>query len=607
MTGQKRLPPIFGLGLTAVLVFLVLPNPLRVPQNNPAAQAEYAPVPGEQDDATNANFGETGQATSGGIGAGGLGQGGPLDPPPDPGDLDPPPPRQKTCYGEYPKLTQTPDPLSPPCVAYFDGDNGGTTYQGVTKDTITVVLYNDLSVKGDMTTPWNISQEDPSHEASVNGQQTYLVRTIKAMYNYFQNKYQTYNRRVHLIAVPSKSGITSECSERTADAAVIQRDHKPFAVVHFGDGGQCFLNEMGKYNVPGFGLNSDVPRDQFLVEEGLVWGFFPDQETMSAWSASFICRKLEGRKARFAGEARLRNLERKFALIYPETSQRGPESAQLAGKLVKDLRARCNMKPDANGNSNFIIKTYKESGNTQANSIMIDLYRKDVTTIICYCVPVGTEYTVTTMQSAATGLNFFPEWYWDHTSRMFRAMWNREYGNKAHASFGTSYHWRNDRYENQSWYKAFKEVDPSGTPNMRFGFDIYHLFLNLYQGIQGGGPMLNPDSIKRGMFTFKYVEKGDFFRPYGGYGSDHVNAVSTYTFIDTGFAWWWDPTGTPPGETQPNGCLRAVRQGMRFHDGTWPEGDDDLFLPENGGGNKELRSPCFQDDTKLVKAGSSGF
>ena len=64
MNVQKRLPSIFGLGLTAVLVFFVLPNPLNIPNNDPTAQAEFAPMPGENEDPTNANFSETSTAGS---------------------------------------------------------------------------------------------------------------------------------------------------------------------------------------------------------------------------------------------------------------------------------------------------------------------------------------------------------------------------------------------------------------------------------------------------------------------------------------------------------------------------------------------------------------
>lgn len=615
MNGQKRLPPIFALGLTAVLVFLVLPNPLRVPQNNPSAQADLAPVPGEQDESSNANFGETNNPVSEGIGSGGTGDtvGGVIE--------EPPPeilynPRNKSCFGDPPR--QTFDPLSPHCVPFFEGDNGGSNgQQGVTEDEVLIVFYNDLNLKGDMTQPWNQSDEAAGHETSPNSQQTYLVRTVKHMFVYFANAYQTYNRRVRLIAVPSQQGIQTGCAARRTEAVTVNRDWHPFAVVHFGDGGQCFLNEMGKLGIPGFGINADVPRANFQEgeSEGYVWGFFPDQETMAGWSASFICRKLNfrGNVARFANENRLKTMPRKFGLIFPTDSQRGDESKQMATLLVEYLRQECGMIPKADGSTDLIVRTFKDDGAAEAGAIMQDFYVKNVTTMICYCVPVQNELTVQKMQNAASALNYYPEWYWDHVSRMFRAVWNERHSSPQHPSLGTTYHWRNPRFEEQDWYKAFKSIDPAGVPNSRFGFDIYHLFLNLFQGLQGAGKNLTAENVRRGMFTFTYAAPmqakaaDNFFKPYGGYGSAHHKAVSPYTFIDAGMAFWWDPQGTKPGENEPRGCLRAVREGRKYHAGTWPMGDDDLFLKDGNAVPRELRSPCYQDDVRIVDTSTFGF
>src|SRR5688500_15884936 len=45
-------------------------------------------------------------------------------------------PRVRRCVGDPPR--QTEDPQSPPCVPYWEGDNGGSTYKGVTRDEIRI-------------------------------------------------------------------------------------------------------------------------------------------------------------------------------------------------------------------------------------------------------------------------------------------------------------------------------------------------------------------------------------------------------------------------------------------------------------------------------------
>jgi hypothetical protein len=584
-TGTRRWPPIVAMVVAATMVFLVLPNPLRIPQNNPTAAAEYAPVPGKTQNNADANFGETGIADSAGIGSGGAGEGllpgSPLPPPPPQFK-----PRQKNCVGNPPR--QTEDQLSPPCVPFFDADNGGETYTGVSKDRIVIALYNDLGVEGDMNTPWKPSEEAAGHQASQNGQQTYLRRTIKALLRHFQSRYQTYGRTVHVIAQDSQGGLSTPCSGRQGDAAKTRLNINPFAVVHFGDGGQCYMQYAAeKFKIPSFGLNSDVPRAAYEGYRPYVWGFFPDQESEAQWSAGFICKKLHGQTAKFTDDPTLKGKPRKFGLAYPSKSQRGPESAELAQLLLANLKQQCGMQV----NKDIFVETFVDAGSAEAPNIMNKWKREGVTTVICYCVPVQTENTVTKMQSAAKGIGYLPEWYWDHASRMFRAIWNQLFGDDTMKSFGVNHHWRGKAFREQIWYQAYLEQEPETVPNTRFGFDIYHLFLNLFQAIQAAGPNLTPETVERGMFTFNYLNRDNPFVPVGGYGQYNNQAVGSYTFIDTAMGWWWDPTGTPPDGQSGEGCLRLENEGKRYYWNEWPEGDADLFV---------AGAPCNQDDTEIA-------
>lgn len=584
--GTRPFAP-WAAGLVALLmILLVFPNPLKVPQDNPTATAEYAPVPGDPQDAENANFGEVGLADSAGIGSGGEGVG------LAPAGFDIPPPtqykpRQKYCVGNPPR--QTEDPLSPPCVPFFEGENGGSTYPGVTKEEIKIVLYNDGNTKGDMNQPYKPSDDDNTGGAPAPYQETNLVRTIKAQLRYFQSRYQTYGRRVQVDAQKSSGGLGTNCEQRKGDADETIATFRPFAAVHLGDGAQCYMEHLAKrYETPSFGLNSDVQRHRYENFRPYVWGFFPDQESESAWSASFICRKLFGRPAKFTNDLLLKGNERKFGMVIPQSSGRGPESEQLAKLLRTYMKDECGLEPE--------IAFFSGGGADKAPTIMSSFKQKGVTTVICYCVPVPTETTVSTMQGAATGINYFPEWYWDHTSRMFRAVWEQTYGDPKHMSFGVSHHWRQPAFRQQQAYRAYVSQQPNTEPNAFLNFDIYHLFLNLFQAIQAAGPELTPESVERGMFTFNYPSRANPMVPTGGYGPYNKAAISPYTFVDTAMGWWWDPTGTPPGGRSGEGCLRLMDQGRRYYPGAWPLGDADLFV---GG------APCSPDDRKLAEGGST--
>ena len=588
-TTAKSWPPVVAMGSALVLIFLVFPNPLRVPNNDPTASAEYAPVPGRQESAENANFGETGLASSGGIGAGGEGFGFLSGSPPG----KPPPqfrPRQLDCVGSPPR--QTEDELSPPCVAFFDGDNGDETWEGVTRDEILIVYYNDFGVEGDMTTPYRASDE--------NGLQTDYyyanhTRTVKAQLRYFSKRFQTYGRRVRMIAVPSGGGLATRPNQRQGEAIIVANQYKPFAVTILIENAQDFAPLMADYEVPSFGWNEDVPLGEYRKSAPYFWSFMPDQATETKWSASFICRKLwankdgdngEGR-ARFTTDPTLEGRQRKFGLIYQggQERRRGPFLEQLALQLQAELREQCGLE----------VKMQPYVGNGNAATTMQQFKGEGITTVICYCTPQQTELHVPALQNAATSLNYFPEWFWDHASAMDRALWQRNYGSPEHQGFGTSFLWRQNAFKQSYAYKAYLSEEPNSIPNLRFNFEIYHVFLNVFSGIQAAGPKLTPETIKKGMFTFGYQNPDYAYVPTGGYGDF---GPSPYTFVHTAMGWWWDPTGTPPGGRAGEGCIRVMYDGKRYYGGNpasgrqWPFGDQDIKQGPDGDW------PCTEDERR---------
>ena len=124
------------------IALTVLPSSLNLPQTNPTTTLEYAPVPPDEnaDAASEGNLSALGLGSSSGIQGGGAsggdGPGGPL-----PAGSAADSPSTLPVRGNPPR--QTEDPLSPPCVAYFDGDNFGATYRASPRDEIRLLVYVD--------------------------------------------------------------------------------------------------------------------------------------------------------------------------------------------------------------------------------------------------------------------------------------------------------------------------------------------------------------------------------------------------------------------------------------------------------------------------------
>jgi len=458
-------------------------------------------------------------------------------------------PRHKACFGDPPR--QSEDPLAPPCVPFFDGHNGGATSRGVTRDQVSVVLYNDLGLEGDLSSPYRTDQEMPGHEASTNGEQTYLVRTTKALVRFFANHYQTYTRSIRVIAVPSSGGVGTPCASRKVEAAVINRDYRPFAATTLGDDMNCFASEMASFGVPTFGAGRDV-YDESSTEDEMAWTFHPSLADATAASAAFVCDKLQGSRARYSPDPVLAMAPRRFALLYPVNSQRGPTSAIAAGGLVQDLGARCGLEP-GDAADEIYVRGYISGGQAEATNIFLDLKLKGITTVICYCVPVANELTVSTFQSTATTLRYFPEWYWDTASRMYRAPWQRQHGSRSQVSFGITPDWAGGRAEERYGWRAYREIQPGTMPNARFVDDIYHSLLVLFSAIQLSGPDLTPSNAATGLRTLA-MRTGSPYVADGGFEAS--KGPDAFAFRDRYLSFWWDPFGQEPGRSR-DGCLRS--------------------------------------------------
>src|SRR5437899_2922502 len=121
----RGLPPLFISTIAIVVLALVLPNALRIPQQNPTPVLEYAPVPPQDNNNPNPN----GNLGSLALGSSSTQLEGAFAPPPPGGGNRPP---GLHCVGNPPR--QTEDPMSPPCVPFFTGPKGRSTWQGEQKD-----------------------------------------------------------------------------------------------------------------------------------------------------------------------------------------------------------------------------------------------------------------------------------------------------------------------------------------------------------------------------------------------------------------------------------------------------------------------------------------
>jgi hypothetical protein len=569
-------PPLLVPVVVVVAAGLILPSALNVPQSDPATVVEYAPVPPADD---------TPPSTRGNLSSLALGSSETIAAPPAPPPAAPPSegrgdrPNQKRCVGSPPR--QTEDLQSPPCVPYFEGDNFGATYLGVTRDEITVLAYFSAGAYEQEVSPAPGTYIDVNAPKLPACQKTsaatgytdpktcdhMAVRITRAFSKSFNTRYQTYGRRVHYWVYFSGA---NTAAGRRGDAVANYEKLRPFAVIDaalIGGFNQEYQVAMARLKVLVFSSASgSLPASFYRSVAPLGWGFYPDIEHWAAMYGSYVCQKVVPfpvrRYGNPSGIGEPNGSERRFGVWY--TNDPGHPEYTLFARLVKQHIAECGA--NVVEESTFAYSGYSINGRdrgAEASQAAARFRSKNVTTVLY----VGGEET--RFSAAADSIRYYPEIVVAgdlHVDGYISAtLQNQQVWQNAWA---TTFGVRVGRPEDSPAYRAFKEGDPNGDgPAANYAQQFYRDHFMLFQAIQVAGPRLDPESIDEGLHAIPETSSNDpftaafFFDP-----SDH-------TAVKDSAEQWWDPRGRAPGATTA-GCYRMVRNGKRSLADEWVGGDD---------------------------------
>ena len=515
--------PALALVLAAAALAVLLPSALTVPQSGPSTLAEFAPVPGSGQGRSDAKDFGTGQ--TGGLGFGGGSAEAQRGIPEGASTPSQKVARLKRCVGNPPR--QTEDELSPPCVAFFEGSNPGATAKGVSKDEVKIAIHAEGDQSGSIVDCALAPKSDDVPQ----------VLACKAYMKYFNDRYQTYGRVVHLWNASKSLG---------SDA--IDSRIGPFA---FGSASLTGPS-LAKKNVVTVGYLGQLRRP-YRDNAPMFMTFRPDYEDDMRIAASYVCLRLAGRKAQHSGNPLDQDRVRVFGVW---TSFAG--SGTRAELLIKDIRELCGQE------IKVTVVGDDRNGTTKMQT-------DGVTTVIAMDgVLVTSAATVT-----ASGHGYFPEWMILGNSAILALDTNSE-ARKQHPaqwknSFGMTLDYRRLIMSEQNWFKAYREgcLDCAVPGTATQGTDIPFLYdmLNLlFWGIQASGPRLTPQNMDLGLHAIPARPSSDPYRPAAYF------APGNWTFVKDAMPIWWDATGQPPGSAS-RGCYRLPSEGRRFRASEWPSGD----------------------------------
>jgi hypothetical protein len=463
--------------------------------------------------------------------------------------------RVHRCVGNPPR--QIEDPQSPPCVAYWKGDNGGATYKGVTKTTITVAYPASFGVD----------------------------KRVNDLVQFFNTRFELYGRKIVLKHLPIGFFSAANPSVMSSDALKVDQELGAFASLSyaFGSGYVApYYDGLARRGILSIDSQSTLrTEDDSYDKKGLEsfqWAFQPSLDKLERNLGTWACTSLVGKTPTHAG--------REF-----QGTPVAPAQPRRFGVLQqRDFGARADVEPllqtlRACNAGEVSVETVDAGGDAAAyTGPLAKLHSAQVSTIVCVC---GWG-TLGPSMSAATRNNYEPEWL----NLGGLSQDNDEQGPQLDAAqvkhmFGLTGQNKYNPITAMPWFWAMKSINPnvdaseySGN-NAGYGRALqwdYTQLLLLASGIQMAGPNLTPESFRDGLFDAEFPNPGAGAPPY--YQARVGFGPANHTMIQDVGLIYFDPREQSYSSNFGVGSYCLVDRGRRFSLVTWGAVPDTQFYPE---------------------------
>jgi hypothetical protein len=447
-----------------------------------------------------------------------------------------------------------------PCVKPFTGNNGGATSDGVTNNSIKVVVYVGDPAK-------NPLQSATVENAGVNLNPSNIEATYKGYIDLFQKYYETYGRKVDVVYYKGTGAPTDEVQAR-ADAQAIADMH-PFAVLAGANQTQVWTDAVTAHHILCLGNCPGAVTQAFTVpREPYIWSYGPLPEQGSLLTADLIDKEFAGKDATFAGDTAMHHKKRVFGIVHYDTpdGEQAPAFAVLKNQLKKD------------GVNDAVDITFNLQPGKDRSAEISKLKQAGVTSVIY----TGDPLTPTDLTKAATAQNYYPEWILGSNVLADTAVFARQFDQKqwAHAvGIALLNPARTDQSANPG-YLLYKWFTGSAPPSSTYGVILPDPTI-LFTGIQLAGPHLTANTFKDGLFSSP-VLGGTPLSPRVSRGNHGLWPGTDWGGSDDAGLIWWNPNATGQDEIghTGKGLYEYVQGGKRYTYGNFPTSDPGFFDPK---------------------------
>lgn len=444
---------------------------------------------------------------------------------------------------------------SPPCMAKFVGDNGGSTYQGVTRDKIkVVVVYQEYGDGVQQVLAANNLAMTPEKAAEVHG----------VLAEFFNKHYEFHGRSLDVQYFSSQA---TDAAGLRADAKAINETMKPFAVLYYAQGlGPMALHEqLAREKVLNLGV-APVADDFFIRNSPYVWSQVIQGYRMADMAADFYCKRMHGKNATLAGDPAMRIKKRKLGV----GSSEAPDSVLVAKRFISQVTGGMCGSPN-DGTTLYTFSADPTTAESQRPALVTRMKNDGIT-------------TVRGLAPCAEGDNqsYFPEVFAaevfddDFVGRVYAA----QCGVAQMANvFGIGMFPKASPTTEKEWYKAAQDVRP--------GYEPPYLTEGPFQGlaflsrlIQYAGPNLTPESVRAGALKTPQIGGWTNANAFPGWKCCnpftpmyHVGiSPDSYTAKADARQIYWDNTARS-GSDGVNGSWVGVDDSKRYALGKWTPGE----------------------------------
>lgn len=537
---SERSLPIGLLAVVALMAALVLPSSLRPPPdqaNNSAALSPDAPPDDEEPDAIISSFQQAGSGTAGASRSTRTEQvtATTTTTAPPPEEV----PSSGLCFGDPPR--QTDSIYAPDCQPAFVGDNGGATYKNVTADEVRVGLWHPVG----MPEPGPVPQQPQPGESSE-------MRTLRVLQAYFNQRYETYNRRIQLVVMDTPSGSDEDVRNAALKGAT---EDKVFVSTHTEP---LFCDELTRHQLPCY-LENPLPDSFFESRRPFLFGFQTSTNRNDRIVAEYVCKRLAGGNSDHAGAGR-QGQPRKFGALYQEGN-----TYREVSTFLDAVERQCGLEV-----LGFDIRdpAYDQSGFQQISTAMSQFAAEGVTTIIANALLTPMLFA---MQQAEGSL-YFPEWVLTGTYGIDLNLVGLILpDSQMEHTFGLS-PWEISRpFPESDCYRAYVSIDPNNSPNQATCGVVFFELQQVITGLQEAGPILTAESFQDGLLAYGGRYPPQKYAIQGGY------APGDWSYMDKFGEIWWNPNVQAPESGQP-GAYVWTNDGAKYGIGEFPTGPNEQLF-----------------------------